>query len=207
MRWALSLPSFVFDAPCLWACSVFNFTTNRLPPCQTPAALQGLCIGYSKWRGESPSVSTRSMLGGAAALLVTSGTMPLENLVRDTWRAVPLAAQLLACMPPDVAHAADLSTASRASTKALPHAGVPPLQVRRMQVQGREVGGKPAPRYASTLDCARLMLAKEGIGSFWRGTFSSFAKIGPSIAATRLLYETVVDVRGIGGVRRYRHAA
>ena len=29
------------------------------------------------------------------------------------------------------------------------------------------------------------MLRQEGISSFWRGSLSSFAKVGPSIAATR----------------------
>jgi hypothetical protein len=29
----------------------------------------------------------------------------------------------------------------------------------------------------------------------------------PSIAATRVLYEAIVELRGIGGVRRYRSSA
>lgn len=48
------------------------------------------------------------------------------------------------------------------------------------------------------------MLQQEGARSFWRGTVSSLARVVPAMAATRLLYETIVDTRGIGGVRRYR---
>lgn len=33
------------------------------------------------------------------------------------------------------------------------------------------------------------------------------AQVVPSIAATRVLYEAIVELRGIGGVRRYRNAA
>ncbi|PRW34020.1 calcium-binding mitochondrial carrier S -3-like [Chlorella sorokiniana] len=75
---------------------------------------------------------------------------------------------------------------------------------RRLQVQGRP--GFPR-KYTGMLDCAGQMLRQEGISSFWRGSLSSFAKVAPSIAATRLLYESIVELRGIGGVRRYRAEA
>lgn len=51
-----------------------------------------------------------------------------------------------------------------------------------MQVQGRP--GFPR-KYASTADCAAQLLRNEGAAIFWRGSLSSFAKIVPSIAATR----------------------
>ncbi|KAL4444943.1 hypothetical protein ABPG77_003993 [Micractinium sp. CCAP 211/92] len=73
--------------------------------------------------------------------------------------------------------------------------------VKRLQAQGRP--GFPQ-RYSGGLDCAAQMLRQEGARAFWRGTVSSLARVVPAIAATRLLYETIVDTRGIGGVRRYR---
>ncbi|PSC76347.1 calcium-binding mitochondrial carrier S -1 [Micractinium conductrix] len=72
---------------------------------------------------------------------------------------------------------------------------------RRLQAQGRP--GFPR-RYSGSLDCAAQMLRGEGLAAFWRGSLSSFAKVVPSVAATRLLYESIVELRGIGGVRRYR---
>ncbi|KAL4856804.1 Calcium-binding mitochondrial carrier protein [Chlorella vulgaris] len=76
--------------------------------------------------------------------------------------------------------------------------------MRRLQVQGRP--GFPR-QYSGPLNCTLLMLRQEGVSSFWRGSLSSFAKVVPSIAATRVLYEAIVELRGIGGVRRYRVGA
>lgn len=76
--------------------------------------------------------------------------------------------------------------------------------MRRLQVQGRP--GFPR-QYSGPLNCTVLMLRQEGVSSFWRGSLSSFAKVVPSIAATRVLYEAIVELRGIGGVRRYRVGA
>ena len=60
-----------------------------------------------------------------------------------------------------------------------------PLEVcmRRMQVQGSP--GYPV-QYTSTIDCARQMFAKEGLRAFWRGTISSYLKVG----AVHLLLNT-----------------
>ena len=62
-------------------------------------------------------------------------------------------------------------------------AGSAGVQVmRRLQVQGRP--GFPR-RYSGGVDCVSQMLRKEGIGSFWRGSLSSWMKVVPSMAATR----------------------
>ncbi|BDA49691.1 Calcium-binding mitochondrial carrier protein SCaMC-1 [Coccomyxa sp. Obi] len=78
-----------------------------------------------------------------------------------------------------------------------------PLEVvmRRMQVQGSP--GYPV-QYSSTLDCVRKLYVQEGIRAFWRGSLSSYMKVVPSIAAVRFCYETIIQVMGVGGVRRYR---
>lgn len=76
--------------------------------------------------------------------------------------------------------------------------------VRRLQVQGRP--GYPV-RYKGLGDCVLSMLRQEGVSTFWRGSVSTYLKVVPSIAATRLLYEGIVAYRGIGGVRRYRMAS
>ncbi|EFN55456.1 hypothetical protein CHLNCDRAFT_133793 [Chlorella variabilis] len=60
--------------------------------------------------------------------------------------------------------------------------------MRRLQVQGRP--GFPR-LYSGPLDCAAKMLRQEGVASLWRGSLG-------------LLYESFVELRGIGGVRRYR---
>lgn len=117
------------------------------------ASYEAMCSAYFHYRGEPPSTGTKGGLGGMAAILVMSVTMPLENVMR------------------------------------------------RLQVQGRP--GFPR-LYTGAMDCATQMLRQEGVAAFWRGSLSSFAKVAPSIAATRLLYETIVELRGIGGVRRYR---
>ena len=40
--------------------------------------------------------------------------------------------------------------------------------------------------------------------SLCRGSLSSYMKVVPSIAAVRFCYETIIQVMGVGGVRRYR---
>lgn len=133
---------------------------------------EGLCVGYTRWRGESPSTGTRGMLGGGAALLVTGATMPLENLVRVSACCRAEQPRSLHCLRLGPQKAAG-SRAAAACSPPVPCPHPPPntpTQVRRMQVQGREVGGAVAPRYTSTADCARQMLAHEGLRSFWRGT-------------------------------------
>lgn len=44
--------------------------------------LQGLCSGYRTYlnKGDPPSTSTRGVLGGLAAFIVMTATMPLENV-------------------------------------------------------------------------------------------------------------------------------
>lgn len=106
--------------------------------------------------GANPSTSERGFIGGGAAFITMTLTMPLENVMR------------------------------------------------RMQVQGRP--GYPR-RYRNPADCAHQMLRKEGLAAFWRGSLGSYMKVVPSIAATRMLYDSLVTVWGIGGVRKYRLAS
>ena len=54
--------------------------------------------------------------------------------------------------------------------------------MRRLQVQGQP--GFPR-QYAGVVDCTSQMLRQEGVASLWRGSLSSFAKVLPSIDATR----------------------
>ena len=111
--------------------------------------------------------------------------MPLENLVGSAWAGLLLDVMVwpaLQCgaWPASSVPAGACSRREPWLARPIPphqHQHTPPpppgarrAQVRRMQVQGREVGGAVAPRYASTLDCARQMLAQEGLRSFWRGT-------------------------------------
>ncbi|GAB4821098.1 hypothetical protein N2152v2_008144 [Parachlorella kessleri] len=122
------------------------------------AGYEALCSLYKDHvnHGRPTSPGERGVLGGLAAMLVMTATMPQENVMR------------------------------------------------RLQVQGRP--GFPQ-QYRGALDCVSQMLHREGVASFWRGSLSSYLKVVPSIAATRLLYESLVKVGGIGGVRRYRLAS
>mmetsp|Transcript_9066 Transcript_9066/g.27222 ORF Transcript_9066/g.27222 Transcript_9066/m.27222 type:complete len:424 (+) Transcript_9066:234-1505(+) len=78
-----------------------------------------------------------------------------------------------------------------------------PLEVvtRRMQVQGSP--GHPV-KYKSMADCFAVMAREEGLGSFWRGTVSSWMKVVPSIAIVRFMYEVMNSFQGSSGIRGYR---
>ncbi|KAK9805412.1 hypothetical protein WJX73_002357 [Symbiochloris irregularis] len=78
-----------------------------------------------------------------------------------------------------------------------------PMEVitRRLQIQGRE--GHPH-LYAGSWECAKRMVAAEGLTSLYRGSLSSYMKVLPSICVVRFLYEGLMQAWGTGGIHKYR---
>ena len=50
------------------------------------------------------------------------------------------------------------------------------------------------------------MYQREGLSSFWRGTLSSYMKVVPSIAATRLCYEMIIGILPQHGILKFIHS-
>lgn len=163
-------------------------------PPALPPGLQALCTGYARLRGAQPSAGEKGMLGGMAAVGVMATTMPLENVMRRLQVQGRPGFPRLYSGPLDCA--AKVGRGGRGPCVAGCRgwlggvagrlAGTGALgsgkQARRCVVLCHNRGTTPGLPHCLP---GVQMLRQEGVASLWRGSLGSFAKVAPSIAATR----------------------